>query len=251
MSQSIAIACRSRRALRRGAFAPMTLALAIGWAPPAAAQAVVFDPSNYSQNILTAARALQQINNQIRTLQNQALMLINSTRNVTSLPTSIAGQLKTNIDGISRLMGEAQGISYKVDTTTTQFQNLYPRQYSAAVSSDRMVQDAAARWTNTYQAHKQALLTQSKIVEAIESDGTALQTLMTASSGAVGALQAQQAGNQLAGLQIKQSLQMQTLMAAQARADTLRGAEQQASADAARERFTRFIGDGRAYSGAR
>jgi len=74
---------------------------------------------------------------------------------------------------------------------------------------------------------------------------------MTASSSAVGALQAQQAGNQLAGLQIKQSLQMQTLMAAQARADTLRGAEQQASADAARERFTRFIGDGRAYSGAR
>jgi conjugal transfer/entry exclusion protein len=44
---------------------------------------------------------------------------------------------------------------------------------------------------------------------------------------------------------------MQTLMAAQARADALRDAEQQASADAARERFTRFIGDGRAYSGAR
>src|SRR5258708_1449900 len=106
MSQST-IACRSRRALQRGAFAPITLALAIGSAPPAAAQAVVFDPSNYSQNILTAARALQQINNQIRSLQNQALMLVNSTRNVTSLPTSIAGQLKANIDDIHRFMGDA------------------------------------------------------------------------------------------------------------------------------------------------
>src|SRR3546814_6251044 len=38
---------------------------------------VVFDPSNYGQNILTAARTLEQINNQIRMLQNQAQSLIN------------------------------------------------------------------------------------------------------------------------------------------------------------------------------
>src|SRR3546814_17598071 len=31
---------------------------------------VVFDPSNYSQNLLTAARTLQQLNNQIQSLQN-------------------------------------------------------------------------------------------------------------------------------------------------------------------------------------
>jgi hypothetical protein len=40
---------------------------------PAYAQfgGIVYDPSNYSQNILTAARTLEQINNQIRQLQNQ------------------------------------------------------------------------------------------------------------------------------------------------------------------------------------
>jgi hypothetical protein len=37
---------------------------------PASAQLVVFDPNNYAQNVLTAARALQQINNQIVSLQN-------------------------------------------------------------------------------------------------------------------------------------------------------------------------------------
>jgi P-type conjugative transfer protein TrbJ len=41
----------------------------------------VFDPSNYSQNILTAARTLQQINNQITMLQNQAQSLINQAKN--------------------------------------------------------------------------------------------------------------------------------------------------------------------------
>ena len=38
---------------------------------PSRAQLVVFDPNNYAQNVLTAARELQQINNQILSLQNQ------------------------------------------------------------------------------------------------------------------------------------------------------------------------------------
>ena len=41
----------------------LTLAVA---APPASAQWIVYDPTNFSQNVLTAARELQQINNQIR-----------------------------------------------------------------------------------------------------------------------------------------------------------------------------------------
>jgi type IV secretion system protein TrbJ len=41
---------------------------------------VVFDPNNYAQNVLTAARALEQFNNQITSLQNQALMLINQAK---------------------------------------------------------------------------------------------------------------------------------------------------------------------------
>jgi P-type conjugative transfer protein TrbJ len=49
---------------------------------PASAQLVVFDPNNYAQNVLTAARALQQINNQIASLQNQAQMLINQAKNL-------------------------------------------------------------------------------------------------------------------------------------------------------------------------
>ena len=43
----------------------------------AAAQWIVFDPNNYVQNVLTAARELQQITNQITSLQNEAQMLIN------------------------------------------------------------------------------------------------------------------------------------------------------------------------------
>src|SRR5207237_446962 len=46
------------------------VALIVGFTPPSLAQVVVFDPNNYAQNVLTAARALQQINNQITSLQD-------------------------------------------------------------------------------------------------------------------------------------------------------------------------------------
>ena len=43
----------------------------------ARAQWIVFDPTNYSQNVLTAARALEEVNNQIQSLENEAKMLAN------------------------------------------------------------------------------------------------------------------------------------------------------------------------------
>ncbi len=233
------------------AAAALSLVLAVNGSQRLGAQVVVFDPSNYSQNILTAARTLDQINNQIKSLENQAQMLINGARNLTSLPSSVVGQLTSRINEINSLIAQAQGISFDVQKTQSDFERLYPRQYTAAVSSDRMVQDATARWDNTYQALKQTLVTQATIASALDQDGQTLRTLMANSSGAVGSLQAQQSGNELLALQVKQSLQAQALVATQTRAEALRAVEQQASAAAARERFTRFIGDGRAYTGGR
>ena len=45
----------------------------------------VIDPSNLIQNALNAARALQQINNQVTQITNQIRQLENDARNLTSL----------------------------------------------------------------------------------------------------------------------------------------------------------------------
>jgi P-type conjugative transfer protein TrbJ len=227
----------------------LSVVLAINGAQRSGAQVVVFDPSNYGQNLLTAARALEQINNQIKSLENQAQMLINGARNLTNLPTSVVGQLTAHINTINSLIAQAEGLSFNVQKINADFARLYPRQYTAATSSNQMVQDATLRWDNTYQALRQAILTQATIASALDQDGQTLRTLMTNSSGAVGSLQAQQSGNELLALQIKQTLQAHALAATQARAETLRAVEQQASAEASRERFIRFIGDGHAYAG--
>ena len=85
------------RRLRAAAFAGVA-ALSLGLASaPAHAQWTVFDPSNYAQNVLTAARSLQQVNNQITSLQNEAQGLINQARNLANLPFSSLQALQQNI----------------------------------------------------------------------------------------------------------------------------------------------------------
>ncbi len=88
---------------------------------PAHAQLTVFDPSNYSQNILTAARTLTQINNQIQSLQNQARSLLNQAKNLTTIDFPELQALTQTLQQVDRLMGQAQGIRLEVSGLDQQF----------------------------------------------------------------------------------------------------------------------------------
>ena len=98
----------------------MALALAagstvsIGWTfalPSSPAAAIpVFDATNYTQNVVQAARALEQINNQIQSLQNEASMLRNMARNLERIDFPQLRQISSSLKEIDRLMGEAKGI---------------------------------------------------------------------------------------------------------------------------------------------
>src|SRR5712664_2463290 len=105
---------------------------------PAHAQMTVFDPSNYSQNVLTAARALQQVNNGIQSLQNQAISLSNQARNLASLPYSSLAQLQQTIKQTQQLLGQAQRITYDVNTIDQAFTQAYPQSYTPSTSSQQL-----------------------------------------------------------------------------------------------------------------
>ncbi|MDB5723021.1 MAG: conjugal transfer protein TrbJ, partial [Alphaproteobacteria bacterium] len=62
------------------AAAAACLPLAVPVTPAAAIP--VFDVTNYAQNLLQAARALEQIEHQVQSLQNEATMLRNMERNL-------------------------------------------------------------------------------------------------------------------------------------------------------------------------
>ena len=116
-------------------------------AAPAQAQfgGIVYDPSNYAQNVLTAARTLQQINNQIQQIQNQATSLINEARNLASLPVSTIQTLQQQVDQTRQLLNQAQRIAYDV----TDVQQVFNGRYKGAALTGgqaQMVANANARW---------------------------------------------------------------------------------------------------------
>lgn len=235
-------------ALRNILFAgAAALTPAIGQPVPAHAQWAVFDASNFSQNVLTAARELQQIENQVTSLQNEAQMLINQGRNLTSLPYSSLQQLTSTIQRTQQLLGQAQGVIYNVGNIQSQFQTLYPHGYSGSTSSAQLIADAQTRWQNTLSGFQDSLKTQATVVGNLNTTQTEVSALVSSSQGATGALQAAQAGNQLLALQSQQLADVTALLAAQGRAQSLQGAQAAAAQAQATEQLRRFLAPGPGY----
>src|SRR3546814_10427039 len=115
-----------RRAIMAGAIAASALVPMVA-SPPAHAQfgGIVYDPTNYAQNVLTAARSLQQVNNQIQQIQQQATSLVHEARNLTSLPFSSLQQLQQQVQRTQQLLGEAQRIAKDVQNIHQAFTDRY------------------------------------------------------------------------------------------------------------------------------
>ena len=224
------------------------MAILTALAPGAHAQWVVIDPTNLVQNILTAARTLEQINNQIRQLQNEAQMLTNQARNLTTLDFSALAELRAALSATNQLIQQAQGLAFNVSQMESDFRRLYPDSYTAAISGTQMALDARSRWRNSLEALRTATKVQSQAVQNFASDERTLTDLVNRSQSAVGALQAMQATNQLLALQSRQAMQAQQLQITQDRAGALEQARQVAVQERAREVRRRFQGDGTPYT---
>lgn len=220
----------------------------IGAMPVAQAQWVVIDPTNLVQNTMTAVRTLEQINNQIKQLQNEAQSLMNEARNLASLPFNVVNRLRANLDTTRQLIAQARGLAFDIQSMDQQFAQLYPEQYAATVSGNRMFQDAHQRWQNTLQGLQTAMRMQAQVSQNLNQDEGVLADLVDQSQSATGALQAMQATNQLLALQAKQSIQTQQLQLTQGRAASLELARQAAAVERGREVTRRFIGSGTAYT---
>jgi len=136
---------------------------------PARAQMIVYDPSSYAQNVLQAARALQQINNQITSLQNQTQMLLNQAKNLANLPYSSLQTIVQSLERTQQLLKEAQRVAYDVNQIDQAFKRLYPQGYTGATSSQQLVSDAKERWQNSLAAYQDAMRVQAGAVGNLDT----------------------------------------------------------------------------------
>jgi P-type conjugative transfer protein TrbJ len=224
--------------------APAALLLA-----PAPATAIpVFDPANYAQNLLQAARSLEQINHQIQSLQNEATMIRNQALNLQRLDFPQLGQMNADLQKITQLMGQGQGIGYQASALDRQFLSLFPGTSVNAGGSTAQAAAAKARLDAAMAAFQQTMNVQAQVAENVKQDAATLSQLAAASQGSEGSLQAQQASNQLLALVAKQQLQLQNLLAAAYRAEALENARRVQAESDGRAATLKFLGSGRAYT---
>ena len=239
---------RIRSLLRALLGAPAALALAVA---PAQAQLIVNDPLNLIQTALNAARALEQIENQVTQITNQVKALENDAKNLARLGQTFAPEIMAKLREMDALINEARGLALKVNETRAALDTLYKGDYRGTDVATR-AQIAAGQIDNARAALQSALVLQAKATEQLRDDQSSLQALAAASANASGALSAQQATNELLTFQAEQSMRLQALLVAQSRADALEQAREMEARAQGRAQHEHFFGTAQsAYSGAK
>jgi P-type conjugative transfer protein TrbJ len=210
-------------------------------APPVFAQAVVFDPTNFVQNVIQVARATEQIANQVHQLENEAQMIANQVQNLQHLDFNIVDRLRANLATTERLLDENRGIPYALSIVDQVFPSQYPLQYNSWTTRDQMQSDALLRWTNSLEALRTTVRMQAQARVNLNDDESSLADLVARSQWAYGNRDVTQATNQLLALHAKQAIEEQRLRIASDRAAALETARAIASEDKSRELRRRFM----------
>jgi len=229
--------------LRLAALTPVFgLAATIPAVPASAAGMPVFDATNYAENLIQAARSLDQINNQVKSLQNEARMLEGMTTNLRSIDFPQLQRMTSAMQSIDQLMGQAQAVDFRIDGLDQRIGKLFPGELQRALNSDERVANARARLGAARDAYRQAMNLQAQVAQNVGEDAGLLNELAASSQGAAGALQVSQATNQLLALSIKQQLQLQNLLASEFHEAAIDRARREQSAEDGRATTLRFLG---------
>ena len=211
-----------------------------------AAAIPVFDSTNYAQNLLQAARALEQINHQVSSLQNEAAMLRGMARNLEKIDFPQLERVKSAMERIDALMGEARGLDFRIDRLDERIRTLFPGA-GRVPGRDQRVAQARARLDAARAGYRHTMSVQAQVAENVREDAGILGELVASSQNAVGGLQASQAANQLLALGIKQQFQLQSLLTAEFRGQALERARRAQAEEEGRAVTRRFLGSGPAY----
>ena len=132
------------RQFRIGLLAASGLALCINMVGPASAF-TVFDPWNYEENLLTAIRSLEEIQNQVKQLTNEAQMLTRMDLNLEQLGSSVGGDLESSLGDIESLLAKADGIALSVTETDRELKTLFPSEFEKIENRMRTARLGAAK----------------------------------------------------------------------------------------------------------
>lgn len=192
---------RFTRGLRRfGAAMTAVSVLAVG-AQHAYAWGIVFDPTNFVKNTVTAAQTAQIQLNTAQQLANQYTQLANESRNLATLPASTVAQLSGSFTQLYNSVNGLSSMVTNVGSLESQYQNTFPQfgSYSPNMSGAQAL-NMTQGWSDMLNGDTMSTLKLvAQSLSQVAQNGQGMQGMLSSSQGATGAVQAIQAGNQLAG----------------------------------------------------
>lgn len=216
---------RSPRSNRLRRIAAALLALGLGGAPsPAPAQQVVFDPRNHLENALQAARQLESLANEARSL-------------AASPYSHLTGNSQALRD-MAELARTARGAASTVSGLERQFRDLYPEDASGEDLLE-LIEQGHARTLHARRTAEDVARAAAELERLGQGRDRRLSGALSASEAATGQTAAIQSTNQLLAVLAEDLAALRTITLAQSRllADAAaREAAQEASGQTARSR---------------
>lgn len=207
--------------------AALAAALLLAPAPTARAQMAVIDPTNLAQNLLQAARALEQINNQVRQIEQATAMLRQN-------PLQLSPEISQSIQEARALFQTAQGIAFEVEQVGDSLRILYPETWEDFDLEGVLAQ--SQRWEEeSRHSLRRAMEAEARAARSIDQSRGRIDRALQSSSSAEGQTGAIQASNQLLGVTASQLAEIHALLIAQGRALETERMERLAREERARE----------------
>jgi len=203
-------------------------------APQAAAQQVVFDPTNHIENALQAARQLQSIT-------NEAQMLINQARELATSPYSHLVEASQTLKDISELARSVKGVAASIGDLEDQFEDLYPTAV-AGLDPRTALQQALARTETARETAHDLARTAAEHDRLSQGRDQRLRGALSASQSASGQTAALQSSTQMLAVLAEDLGSMRTILLAQSRLMAQESARQAAERTAAAETRRQYWG---------
>ncbi len=215
---------RSRPNRRIAALAAGLVAVSLSPAAPVAAQQVVYDPRNHVENALQAARQLQSLSNEARSLAAN--------------PYSHLAGSSQSLRDMAELARTARGLAASVDGLERQFDTLFPQDLSGA-DALRLFEQSQSRTANARRTAEDLARTAAELERLGGPREGRVAGALGSSTAAQGQTAAIQSTNQLLAVLAEDLAALRTIMLAQSRLmaeATARDAADRASGDEARRR---------------
>ena len=215
---------RSRAAKSRPGLAVLAAATVLCAGGAAAAQQIVFDPRNHIENALQAARQLESLANEARSLA--------------ASPYSHLAENSQALQDMAELARSARGLASSAQGLERQFRDLYPEDLSGA-GLDRLLAQNGARTETARRTAEDVARTASELERLGRSRQQRLSGALSASQSASGHTAAVQSTNQMLAVLAEDLAALRTILMAQSRLmaeATARETANQAAGDEARHR---------------